>query len=83
MLHTKAPFFQLLRLNCLHICTYELIPPLQRSYRYPGCFETLHYGTERFCNWFLTFTVNERSKIDSGIKGSDTYATLKKSFWLL
>ena len=38
---------------------YELIPPRQRSHRYPGCFKTSHCRTELFRNSFLSFTVNE------------------------
>ena len=38
---------------------YDLIPPLQRSHRYPGCFKTFRCRTELFRNSFLPFTVNE------------------------
>ena len=33
---------------------YDLIPPLQRSHRYPACFETLRCRTELFRNSFFT-----------------------------
>ena len=33
---------------------YELVPPLQRSHRYPGCFQTLRCKTTLFQNSFLT-----------------------------
>ena len=38
---------------------YELMPPLQRSHRYPGCSKTLRCRTELFRNLLLAFTVNE------------------------
>ena len=55
---------------------YELIPPLQRSHRYPGCFKTLRSRNELFRNSFLPFTVNEWNKLDSDFKNSDSYAIL-------
>ena len=62
---------------------YELVPPLQRSYRYPGCFKTLRCRTEFFRNSFLPFTVSEWNKLNSDIKNSDSYAIFRKNFWLL
>ena len=50
---------------------YELIPPLQRSHRYPGYFKTLRCRTEFFRNSFLPLTVSEWNKLDSDIKNSD------------
>ena len=44
---------------------YELIPPLQRSHHYPGCFKTLRCRTELF-------------RLDSDIKNSDSYAIFRK-----
>ena len=44
---------------------YELIPPLQRSHRYPGCFKTLRCRTALF-------------RLDSDIKNSDSYAIFRK-----
>ena len=38
---------------------YELIPPLQRPHRYPGCFQTFRCRTTFFQNWFLPFTITE------------------------
>ena len=38
---------------------YEIILPLQRSHRYPGCFKTLRCRIELFRNSLLPFTVNE------------------------
>ena len=52
---------------------YELIPALQRSHRYPGCFKILRCRTEHFCSLFLLFTVNEWKKLASDIKNSDSY----------
>ena len=46
---------------------YELIPSLQRSHRYPGCFKTLHCRTKNFRNLFLPFTLTEWNKLDSEI----------------
>ena len=74
------------RMSCLYktISTksppylYELIPPLQRSYRYPGCFRTLRCRTELFRNLFSPLTVNEWNKLDSDIKNSDSYAIFRK-----
>ena len=57
---------------------YELIPLLQRSHRYPGCFKTLRCRTELFQKSFLPFTVNEWNKLNSDIKSSDSYATFRK-----
>ena len=57
---------------------YELIPPLQRSHRYPGCFKTLRCRTELFQNSFLPFTVNEWNKLDPDIKNSDSYEIFRK-----
>ena len=45
-------------------CLYDLIPPLQKSHRYPGCFKALRCRTELFRNSFLSFTVNEWNKLD-------------------
>ena len=38
---------------------HELIPPLQRSHQYPGCFQTLHCRTTFFPNSFLPLTITE------------------------
>ena len=57
---------------------YDLIPPLQRSHRYPGCFKTLRCRTELFRNSFLPFTINEWNKLDSDIKNSDSYEMFRK-----
>ena len=57
---------------------YELIPPLQRSHHYPGCFKTLCCRTELFRNSFLPFTVNKWNKLDSDIKNSDYYVIFRK-----
>ena len=57
---------------------YELIPPLQRSRRYPGCFKTLRCRTELFRNSFLPFTINEWNRPDSDIKNSDCCTIFRK-----
>ena len=57
---------------------YELIPPIQRSHHYPGCFKTLCCRTELFRNSFLPFTVNKWNKLDSDIKNSDYYVIFRK-----
>ena len=59
---------------------YELIPPLQRSHHYPGCFKTLRCRTELFRNFFLPFTVNEWNKLDSDIKKNVFTQFSTKSF---
>ena len=60
---------------------YELIPPLQWSHRYPGCFKALRCRTELSRNSFLPFTVNEWNKLDFDIKNSASYAVfLHKDF---
>ena len=51
---------------------YELIPLLQMSHRYPGCFKTLRCRIEHFRNLFLPFTVNEWKKLDSDTKNSNS-----------
>ena len=59
---------------------YELIPPLQRSNRYPGCFQTLHCRSTLFQNSFLLFTIIEWKKFDTDIKNIDFYAIFSKKF---
>ena len=51
---------------------YELIPLLQRSHRYPGCFKTLRCRIEHFRNLFLPFTVTEWKKLDSDTKNCNS-----------
>ena len=60
------------------LCVWTSSSPSD-SHRF-GCFKTSHYRTELFRSSFLTFTVNEWSKIDYSIKNSDSYATLNKAF---
>ena len=57
---------------------YLLIPPLQRSHCYPGCFETLRCRTELFRNSCLLFTVNESNKLESDIKNSHSSIIFSK-----
>ena len=57
---------------------YELIPPLQRSHRYPGCFKTLLFRSELFRNSLLPFPINEWNKLDSDIENSECYAIFHK-----
>ena len=57
---------------------HKLIPPFQRSHRYPSCFKILLCRTELYRNSFLSFTVNEWNKLDSDIKKSDSYAIFCK-----
>ena len=57
---------------------YEIIPLLQSSHCYHGCFKTLRCRTELFRNSLLPFTVNEWNKLDSDIKNSDSYGTFRK-----
>ena len=62
---------------------YELIPPLQRSHRYPGCFGTFRCRTTFFRNLFLRFIITEWNKLDSDIENIDSHAMFRKKFWLL
>ena len=62
---------------------YELIPPLQRSHRYPSCFQTFRRMTKFFQNSFLAFAITEWNKLDSDIKNIDSHAMFRKRFWLL
>ena len=57
---------------------YELIPPLQRSHRYPGCFQTFRCRTTFFQNLFLPFAITEWNKLDSDIKNIDSNAMFRK-----
>ena len=57
---------------------YELIPPLQRSHRYPGCFQTFRFRTTFFQNSFLPFTITEWNKLDSDMKNIDSHAVFRK-----
>ena len=57
-------------------CLYELIPSLQRSRRYPGCFQTLRCRTTLFQNSFLPFT--EWNKLDTDSKNIDSHAMFRK-----
>ena len=53
---------------------YELIPLLQKSYRYLGRFQTLHCRTTLFQNSFWQFTISESNKLDTDIKNIDSLA---------
>ena len=57
---------------------YELIPPLQRSHRYPSCFQTFRCRTTFFQNSFLPFAITEWNKLDSDIKNIDSHAMFHK-----
>ena len=57
---------------------YELIPPLQRSHRYPSCFQTFRCRTTFFQNSFLPFAITESNKLDSDIKNTDSHAMFRK-----
>ena len=57
---------------------YELIPPLQRSHRYDGCFQTFRCRTTFLQNSFLPFTIAEWNKLDSDIKNIDSHAMFRK-----
>ena len=57
---------------------YELIPPLQRSHRYPSCFQTFRCRTTFFRNSFLPFAITEWNKLDSDIKNIDSHAMFRK-----
>ena len=57
---------------------YGLIASLQRSHRYPGCFQTLRCRTTLFKKWFLPFTITEWNKLDSDIKNIDSHVMFRK-----
>ena len=57
---------------------YELIPPLQRSHRYPSCFQGFRCRTTFFQNSFLPFAITEWDKLDSDIKNTDSQAMFRK-----
>ena len=57
---------------------YELIPPRQRSHRYPGCFQTLRCRTTLFQNSFLPLTITEWNKLDTDIKNIDSHVMFRK-----
>ena len=57
---------------------YELIPPLQRSHRYPGCFQILGCRTTLSQYLFLPFTITEWNKLDTDIDNIDSHAMFCK-----
>ena len=57
---------------------HEVIPPLQKSHRYPGCFQTLRFRTTLFQNLFLPFSITEWNKLDSDIKNVDSHGMFRK-----
>ena len=57
---------------------YDLIPPLQRSHRYRGCFQTFHCRTTFFQNLFLPFAITKWNKLYSDIKNIDSHAMFRK-----
>ena len=57
---------------------YELIPPLQRSHRYPSCFQNFRCRNTFFQNSFLPFTITEWNKLDSDIEKIDSRAMFCK-----
>ena len=57
---------------------YELIPPLQKSHRYPSCFQTFRRRTAFFQNSFLPFAITEWNKLYSDIKNIDSHAMFRK-----
>lgn len=62
---------------------FELIPSLQRTHCFSGCFKTLHCRTELFRYLFLPFNVNEWNKLNSNIKNSDSSAIFRKKILAL
>ena len=59
---------------------YELIPPLQRSHRYPSYFQTFRCRTTFFQNSSLPFAITEWNKLDSDIKNIDSHAMFRKKY---
>ena len=62
----------------LPLYLYELIPPLERSHRYPSCFQTFRCRTTFFQNSFLPFAITEWNKLDSDIKSIDSHPMFRK-----
>ena len=58
---------------------YELIPPIQRSHRYPSCFQTFRCKTTFFQSSCLPFAITESNKLDSDIKNINSQAMLHKN----
>ena len=54
---------------------------LQRSHRYPNCFQTFRCRTTFFRNSFLPFAITEWNKLDSGIQILIPMQCSVKSFW--
>ena len=57
-----------------------MIPPLKRSHRYPGYFQTLRCRTTLLQNSFLPFTIiysTECNKLDSDIKNIVSHAMFR------
>ena len=52
----RMSYFYKIILTKLPLYLYELIPPLQRSHRYFGCFETFRCRDELFRNLLLSFS---------------------------
>ena len=72
----QLSYFYKLVLTKLPPSLYETIPPLQRSYRYHGYFQTLYYTTALFQNSFLPFAITEWKNLNSYNKNS--YAKFHK-----
>ena len=53
---------------------FEIFPPLQKSYRYLGCFQTLRCRIILFLKSVLPFTITEWNKSDSDIKNTYSHA---------
>ena len=57
---------------------YELIAPLQRPDRCPGCFQTFRCMITFFQNSLLPFTITKWNKLDSDIRNIDSHAIFRK-----
>ena len=57
---------------------YELVPPQQRSHRYPSCFQIFRCRTTFFRNSFLPFAITEWNELDSDIKNVDSHTMFRK-----
>ena len=55
-----------------------MLPPLQRSQRNQGFFQSLLCGTEIFKNSFLLYTINKWNRLEPEIRRIDSYVGFRK-----
>ena len=57
---------------------YEVIPPITKSSRNPGCYRALYCGTDPFRNSLLPFSINEWDKLDPDIRNLVSHEMFRK-----